>query len=430
MATIRTVTVKTAGGDYASLVAAEAGEQGDLVALDRQLDIECYDKVETLNITIDGSTTDATRFIKVVGATTARHNGIYGSVGYRLETNSTAINIQDNWTEIDGIQIKSTRAVAGSVFGISISLTSNTTIKVSNCIIQCNPSGGATITAINLNQATTTLKAFNNIIFGTNISGSIGITSQFSTNVYSYNNTLVGLGIGLNRTSGNHIAKNNLCGGCTAAASGTFADGTDYNVTDGAAIGYTVTGGGNTHDRLSQTFSFVDAVNKDWHLTGSDAGARGYGVDLSADANLSFTTDIDGQTRSGAWDIGADQYVAGGGVTSVYSDLALLWDIFTAVSSDLSVKWDILNSVSSDLSLRFGILNQVFSDLGVLWDVRTEVNGDLTILFDTRSLVASDLSLIWDAAGTVFSDLTIKWDMGDVTGRIKIIGSGFRRLIG
>ncbi len=45
------------------------------------------------------------------------------------------------------------------------------------------------------------------------------------------------------------------------------------------------------------------------HLSGSDLVARNAGVSLS---NL-FTIDIDNETRDAIWDIGADEFVGGGG---------------------------------------------------------------------------------------------------------------------
>jgi hypothetical protein len=67
-----------------------------------------------------------------------------------------------------------------------------------------------------------------------------------------------------------------------------------------------------TDYRRGQTFSFVDATNKDFHLQSSDTGARGYGLNLYNDSFYAFQTDIDGQDRGGSgasWDIGADEYV-------------------------------------------------------------------------------------------------------------------------
>lgn len=63
----------------------------------------------------------------------------------------------------------------------------------------------------------------------------------------------------------------------------------------------------NTYYR-SKTISFVSTTpgSEDLHLVSGDTDAIDHGADLSA----TFTTDIDGQTRSGTWDIGADEYVA------------------------------------------------------------------------------------------------------------------------
>ncbi len=58
-----------------------------------------------------------------------------------------------------------------------------------------------------------------------------------------------------------------------------------------------------------QTFSFVDAGASDFHLTLMDMGARGRGVNLTADLERPFNDDLDGDPRPVglAWDIGADQ---------------------------------------------------------------------------------------------------------------------------
>jgi hypothetical protein len=58
---------------------------------------------------------------------------------------------------------------------------------------------------------------------------------------------------------------------------------------------------------MSQTFE--DSANYDFHLSASDPNnvAIDAATDLSSDAINAFSTDIDGQTRSGSWDIGADE---------------------------------------------------------------------------------------------------------------------------
>lgn len=117
-------------------------------------------------------------------------------------------------------------------------------------------------------------------------------------------------------------------------------------------------------------------------------------------------------------------------LSSVSSDLSMLYDIFSYTSSDLRLRWDQLNTIQSDLSLRFDIFNQVMSDLNLRYDIYQTVTGDLRVVFDLRTATQSDLAILYDMAGTVFSDCTLRWDLGETSGRITIIGSSFKRIIG
>ena len=58
------------------------------------------------------------------------------------------------------------------------------------------------------------------------------------------------------------------------------------------------------------TFGFVDFAGLDFHLSGTDTGARRRGAVLRNDPDIPFDDDIDGDPRTSAtipWDIGADQ---------------------------------------------------------------------------------------------------------------------------
>jgi hypothetical protein len=74
-------------------------------------------------------------------------------------------------------------------------------------------------------------------------------------------------------------------------------------------MGYTVTGGA-TGDRVSQTFTFVNAGASNWHLAEADTGAKDFGV--TDPGSGAFSNDIDGEPRYGLWDIGADEYPSAG----------------------------------------------------------------------------------------------------------------------
>jgi len=54
--------------------------------------------------------------------------------------------------------------------------------------------------------------------------------------------------------------------------------------------------------------SFEDEISDNFLLSYSDTSAKDLGTDLSSDSTLPFSDDINGDERSGAWDIGADEY--------------------------------------------------------------------------------------------------------------------------
>lgn len=58
------------------------------------------------------------------------------------------------------------------------------------------------------------------------------------------------------------------------------------------------TGSDFTSGRANQTFTFVNAGNDDFHLDDNDAGAKGFGFDLSSTGVFQFDDDIDGTIRS------------------------------------------------------------------------------------------------------------------------------------
>lgn len=105
---------------------------------------------------------------------------------------------------------------------------------------------------------------------------------------------------GFEQTGGTVVAKNCLGNGNEGGDfTGTF-DGTSVTNASGDA---TAPGSGS---RVSQTFTFVDTDNQDYHLDSSDEGAKDFGTDLSADGVFPFDDDVDGDLW-GTWDIGFDE---------------------------------------------------------------------------------------------------------------------------
>lgn len=159
-------------------------------------------------------------------------------------------------------------------------------------------------------------------------SGSGGVLEVF-------NNTFININtIHSTTKTNNPVYKNNIIQGTTNGITGTVASASDYNSTDDAdfGTGYTT----NTNDRVSQTFTFVDAGADDFHLASGDTGAKDEGVDLSADTD---SIDIDAEDISAPWSIGADWVPSSGldiSPTGIVSAEAFGTAVITTGAVDIS----------------------------------------------------------------------------------------------
>lgn len=127
-------------------------------------------------------------------------------------------------------------------------------------------------------------------------------------NTYFFNNTIVDCDIGIRNLYNANLFKliNNVVMDCTDSwAFTSLHASSDYNITDNNDP---LSGSNNI---LSTQLTFVNTGSRNYHLTSADA-AIAIGTDLSGDANLSFSTDIDNNTRT-TWNMGADEYIAVGG---------------------------------------------------------------------------------------------------------------------
>ncbi|MEK7184568.1 MAG: fibronectin type III domain-containing protein, partial [Patescibacteria group bacterium] len=302
----------------------------NLVSSDEQWNIAAYGgSAETTLVTIAGWTTDSTHYLRIftpvstaeVGAS-QRHSGAWDDTKYNFTpaaftTNTQIISIAADiaYIRLEGLQFKlstnSTQAATAISFGTN-SLSSDVRLS-NNIIIAGTLSGSPTnVTALNVSSsATSTLSIFNNLFYDFTVNSVGQIVSSvpgtgFAHTINFYNNTIYNSRIGFTINARTVIkAINNLFSSVTTVASGTFIAGTDYNATNNSSIGYTVTGSGNTHDRVSQTFVFSDESSDNFHLAVSDSAAKARG--LSDPGAGLFSDDIDGATRSGSWDIGADE---------------------------------------------------------------------------------------------------------------------------
>ena len=288
-------------------------------------DLTCVDKIAVAQIdgawtapditavTIDGWATDATRYIRIYTTEEARHDGKWNTGKYRIELGSSAaITIQEDYVIVDGLQIlqSSSDASYNRSFLVSGQNVSNE-ITISNCILKAEASGTANNwDVVRTSDADLIIKFYNNIAYdwvnGANTMNGFRVSGLLTA--YIYNNTFINIySYGFNGGSGTVIAKNNITQNCPDGFFSTFHASSDYNISD--IEGDTTGISSSYREGLVTDVSFVDEDGDDFHLSVSDTSAKDQGTDLSADPNLAFTDDIDGNTRpiNIVWDIGADE---------------------------------------------------------------------------------------------------------------------------
>jgi hypothetical protein len=290
----KTVTVKSADGDYTTLNAAFSGEDGATFdAFTGVLHIVCYNFEDTTlaNQGTGFADTSATHYVSIEAYDS--HGGKWSTSAYRLNgsppLHGIVLNVRAGYSRITGLQL--TSAVTANRYDLlSIDTGSSGYTVVDSCILKGPGASGATYTnglyhnSYNLNVYNCIVYDFSseeqNRGFGTGSSG----TANF------FNCTAVNCFIGFLREAGTCNATNCGCSGCSTGFSGTITQTTCS----------------------TSTPTFLDADNDDFHLASGDTTWKNQGTDLSG----TFTTDIDGDTRptgAGTWDIGADEYIAAGG---------------------------------------------------------------------------------------------------------------------
>lgn len=351
------------GGDYTDLQSWQAGEQiFNWPTLGQNPVAEVYNDWPTglpTNIYLDGWYSDANHPPVIRAAAGERHTGKRLSAGNYTGAalagtvyDDAIFDVNDPNFQISGLILDVIPARGGGIrsrYGSSM--------HAQNCYFEgliinnCSKLHGIELTGENDNVRVS------NVLVTNGAADSYGIMVGLRANAWVYSCSIVDCGTGVyidsNHAAADIVLKNILCHG----------NGTDFvranslgtlSVSNCASSDGTASTWGGTGNRANQTFTFEDEGNDDFHLSSSDAGAKGYGADLSGDANYPFNDDIDGDTRSAPWDIGADQ-VAGGADTSLDGNAAATTNAAGALSTQLPLASAALSATTAIGSLNTSI---------------------------------------------------------------------------
>ncbi len=296
--TNETYTIERA---YNTLQAWEDDRQGDLVGEGRrEVGVAYNDGAFTSPVTISGSTTDASHYMMLTVAEGARHLGLAGG-GVMIDGTSgpgqAAIDLQDDYTRVEWFEVANVLDL-----NAALNLAGDYTVA-SNMLIH-----DITGDAVTMSGTGATLR--NSVIYdtaNTAVEITAGTATIESNTIYGAGDDGVSAAIGTTVTIRNTIS----------------VGSTNYDFELLGTIAYfgynlfsTVSGfdpdlyqGGNQIPPGDLENLFVSVVDgsEDFHLEPTANRAGNLGLDLSAE----FGTDLNGATRTGTWDIGAHEGVAG-----------------------------------------------------------------------------------------------------------------------
>ncbi len=312
-------TIKADGtGDYSTISAWESDTDNDLVANNRIhvgviSDTATYDET----VTIGGATTSSSTYRRLTVDESVRHDGTAGS-GPVIDpsSNGHVFTVEEDYFKAEWLDITDWHGESSEAFRVN-----GDEFSISHCILHDSTenqqdgvfagSDGITIHADNciaysLGRTSFYIQSAQNATFNVKNVTVYNITVAHTSSRYyaiGFDNT------GAFDISGSVFNFQNVT--AHGVGDGDFGDGNQntggsFGTTENNASSDDTAPGSNSLTNVTQSDQFVSVSSgsEDFHLQ-SDASL----VDAGTSLDSSVADDIDGETRSGAWDIGADEYV-------------------------------------------------------------------------------------------------------------------------
>lgn len=299
--------------DYSALATWEAATDLDLVTLNAGEILKCFDDAASFDdfVSLDGATSDATRYRVVRPETGEGHDGTPNNGVSFFWTSEPAIDsmgVDEPFGQYQDLILK--RTPNGTAERQNINLrTSGTDGKAIGCIVIDTVNSGSGL-CLGFKVK------FDGQIFVLCIAidgdtHGFGFSNNSTDATYAYNCVAVGnAGRGFNASTGTSLKrlKNCLAHGNTNDDFDNSSASWDSPSINNASDDSTADEGGldSATAVVDATFNFVNAAGDDYHLDTGDTDALDAGADLSADSFFAFDEDIDGDVFN-VWDIGFDE---------------------------------------------------------------------------------------------------------------------------
>jgi hypothetical protein len=256
---------------------------------------ECYDDWPTGlldTVTFTGWTVSSSRFTRVRAASGSEHSGILEAGFWMRKTGASVIECLIDYAQFIDIELKNTKNN-----GYCLYRYSGTNARLERVILQATGSTARGWNSMVANDVAINCLAVNT---GSPSSGN-GFLSNLAASTTAVLNNCTAADWGTYGIQGGSYGADAY--NCVSVGNGTAgfdsAVGGDYNAADD-----TSSPGANSVDSISTT-EFNDYANQDFHLASGSTSLKDAGTTRSG-----YSDDVDGDTRSGSWDIGFDELAA------------------------------------------------------------------------------------------------------------------------